>query len=53
MCCLRGTHCRSERYTQTESKGVETLFHENENKKQKAGAAILILDKIDLKTNAR
>ena len=38
-----------ERDIQTESEGMEKIFHANGNQK-KAGVAILISDKIDFKT---
>ena len=38
-------------HIQTESEGLEKIFHANRNQK-KAGVAILISDKIDFKTKA-
>ena len=38
-------------YVQTESEGLEKIFHANRDQK-KAGVAILISDKIDFKTKA-
>ena len=42
------THFRAKG-TETESEGMEKIFHANGNNK-KVGVAILILDKIDFKT---
>ena len=39
---------QTERHVQIESERMEKLFHEN-GKQKKAGVAILISDKIDLK----
>ena len=47
ICCLQETHFRP-RDIQTESAGMEKIFHANGNQK-KAGVAILISDKIDFK----
>ena len=42
-----------ERHTQTESKGVEKLFHENGNgKKKKAWILVVIPEKTDFKPKA-
>ena len=38
-------------HTQTESEGIENIFHVNENNKN-LGVAILISNKIDFKTKA-
>ena len=38
-------------HIQTESEGMEKIFHAN-GKQKKAGVAILISDKIDIKTNS-
>ena len=43
--------CQFKRHTQTESKKLEKIFHENRMKK-KAGVGILISDKTDFKTKA-
>ena len=47
MCCLQETHFRSND-TQTEVRGCKNIFHAN-GKQNKAGVAILISDKTDLK----
>ena len=47
ICCLRETHFRPWD-TKTESERMENIFHKN-GKQKKAGVAILISDKIDLK----
>ena len=41
----------NKRHIQTESEGLEKIFHANRDQK-KAGLAILISDKIDFKTKA-
>ena len=46
ICCLQETQFRP-RHIQTESEKMENIFHEN-GSQEKAGVAILILDKIDL-----
>ena len=46
ICCLKETHFRPK-YTQIESEGWKNIFHIFQQKK--AGVAILISDKIDLK----
>ena len=43
---------QTQRHIQTESKGLEKVFHVN-GKQKKVGVAILISDKIDLKTVIR
>ena len=48
ICCLQETHLKMG-HIQTESEGLEKIFHENRDQK-KAGLAILISDKIDFKT---
>ena len=50
ICCLQETHLKTG-HIQTESKGLEKIFHENRDQK-KAGVAILISDKIVFKTKA-
>ena len=47
ICCLQENHFRS-RETQTESEGMEKLFHVNGNQR-KVWVAILISDKMDFK----
>ena len=42
---------RNKGHIQTESEGLEKIFHTNRDEK-KAGVAILISDKIDFKTKA-
>ena len=48
ICCLQETHFRSQDTYRLKVRGWKNIFHENE-KKKKAGVAILISDKIDLK----
>ena len=48
MCCLQETHFRPRDTYRLKVKGWKKVFHANGNQK-KAGAVILILDKIDLK----
>ena len=43
--------CQNKGHIQTESKGLEKIFHENGDQK-KAGVAIFISHKIDFKTKA-
>ena len=40
---------QTQRCTHTESEGMEKIFHAN-NREKKEGVAILVLDKIDIKT---
>ena len=40
---------QTQRHTQTESKGMERIFHAT-NREKKAGVAVLVSDKIDFKT---
>ena len=49
MCCLQETHFRPKDTYRLKLRGWKNRFHAN-GKKNKVGAAILILDKIDLKT---
>ena len=51
LCCLLVTHFRKKRPTQTEIEGMEKVFQANGQEK-KAGVAIIILAKIDIKTKA-
>ena len=39
---------QTQRYTQTESKGMEKIFHATN--REKKGVAVLVSDKIDFKT---
>ena len=49
ICCLlQETHCRPRDTYRLKVRGWKKLFHANSNQK-KAGVAILISDKIDLK----
>ena len=48
ICCLQETHFRPKDIYRLEVRGWKNIFHENGNQK-KAGVAILISDKIDLK----
>ena len=48
ICCLQETHFRPKDTYRLKVKGWENIFHEN-GKQKKAGVAILISDKIDLK----
>ena len=43
--------CQNKGHIQSESEGLENIFHTNGDQK-KAGVAILISDKIDFKTKA-
>ena len=49
ICCLQETHFRPKDAYRLKVRGWKNIFHENGNKK-KAIVAILISDKIDLKT---
>ena len=49
ICCLQETHFTSRDTYKLKVRGWKKILHANGNQK-KAGAAILILDKIDLKT---
>ena len=51
ICCLQETLLKNRGHTQTESEGLEKLFHANRDQK-KEGAAILISDKIDFEIKA-
>ena len=48
MCCLQETHFRPKDTCRLKVRGWKNIFHEN-GKQKKAGVAILISDKIDLK----
>ena len=48
ICCLQETHFRPQDTYRLKLRGSKTIFHAN-GKQKKAGVAILILDKIDLK----
>ena len=48
ICCLQETHFRPQDIYRLKVKGWKNIFHEN-GKQKKAGVAILISDKIDLK----
>ena len=48
MCCLQETHFRSKDTYRLKVRRWKNIFHAN-GKQKKAGAAILISDKIDLK----
>ena len=46
--CLQETHCRPKDTYRLQERGLKNIFHAN-GKQKKAGVAILISDKIDLK----
>ena len=48
ICCLQDIHLKPKDTYRLKVKGWKNIFHEN-GKQKKAGVAILILDKIDLK----
>ena len=48
ICCLQETHFRPQDTYRLKVRGWENIFHAN-GKQNKAGVAILISDKIDLK----
>ena len=48
ICCLQETHFRPQDTYRLKVRGWKNIFHANE-KQKKAGVAILISDKIDLK----
>ena len=48
ICCLQETHFRSQDTYRLEVRGWKNVFHAN-GKQKKAGVAIFISDKIDLK----
>ena len=48
ICCLPETHFRPKDTHRLKVRGWKNIFHVN-GKRKKAGAAILILDKVDLK----
>ena len=51
ICCLQETHLKTGDTYRLKVKGWKKIFHANRDQK-KAGGAILISDKIDLKTKA-
>jgi len=51
ICCLQETHLETGDTYRLKVKGWKKIVHANRNQK-KAGVAILISDKIDLKTKA-
>ena len=51
ICCLQETHLKTGDTYRLKVKGWKKIFHANRDQK-KAGVAILISDKIDLKTKA-
>ena len=48
ICCLQETHLRPKDTYRLKVRGWKNIFHAN-GKQKKAGVAILIADKIDLK----
>ena len=50
ICCLQESHFRPKDTCRLKVRGWKNLFHAN-GKQKKAGVAILISDKIDLKIN--
>ena len=48
ICCLQETHFRPKDTNRLKGRGWKNIFHTN-RKQKKAGVAILISDKIDLK----
>ena len=51
MCCLQETHFTSRDTYKSKVRGWKKIFHANGDQK-KAGVAILVSDKIDLKIKA-
>ena len=51
ICCLQETHLKTRDKYRLKVKGWKKIFHANREEK-KAGVAILISDKIDVKTKA-
>ena len=51
ICCLQKTHVKTGDTYRLKVKGWKKIFHANRDQK-KAGVAILISDKIDVKTKA-
>ena len=51
ICCLQETHLKTRDTYRLKVKGWRKIFHANRDQK-KAGVAIFISDKIDLKTKA-
>ena len=52
ICCLQETHFRPKDTYKLKVRGWKNIFHAN-GKQKKAGVAILISDKTDLKTTTR
>ena len=52
ICCLQETHFRPEDTYRLKVRGWKNIFHAN-GKQNKAGVAILISDKIDLKEDCK
>ena len=53
VCCLQETHLKTRDTYRLKDKGWKKIFHTNgDQKKKKAGVAILISDKIDFKIKA-
>ena len=50
ICCLQETYFRAKDTHRLKVRGWKKIFHANGNKK-KAGVAVLISDKIDVKIN--
>ena len=48
ICCLQETHFKSQATCRLKVRGWKNIFHAN-GKQKKAGVAILVSDKIDLK----
>ena len=51
ICCLQETHFKTRDTYRVKVKGWKQIFHGNRDQK-KAGVAILISDKVDVKTKA-
>ena len=51
ICCLQETHLKTRDTYRLKVKGWKKIFHANRDQK-KTGVAILISDKIDIKTKA-
>ena len=52
ICCLHETHLRTKNLHRLKVKGWKQVFQANGQEKKKAGVAILISDKIDVKKGA-
>ena len=48
ICCLQETHFKPKDIHRLKVKGWKKIFHAT-NRKKKAGVAVLVLDKIDIK----